>query len=540
MKSCSLEKRFIAVSRPNRVPAALTPLVLGLALVGCATIRTASDERPAASSEMLRAAAQWREPTGSDVRVAEVFFANPSAAPVAIETLRLAGKPLPLPSGSTPKEGDGPMWWRVRPSPTLPPGGGAVATIAYAEGPRQALDLECIAGGLTNRVTIPRFASPPRLVTSVVFPAGDAIAVQTASGTVSPVALSVNGIPRPFRRLRDGRRGLPDVLVARMPSPIRTGDDVFLRVGFADGTSRHAAVRALTTFPVDVPLASDAEKKSIGVGRNVGVFGISPDVGCIDLARHRPGAYIPRLLADLDRERRKDASLFHGVHFCSGAVAATFDIYGPVADSALAGSLAFERTAASEARLSLSERDFLKARQAARPSPVFWYAGLFRRNGAAFTPAEADALFWTMIARGNRGVKFHTWRGGRDVDGLAEIPELRNCVKRWTAILRKRDGDLAALVPADEFQSDGLVVRTAWNPLSGMLVVWRTAGLAPAGEGATLRVRRPEWLSPLRAEELADGRRVGFATEGSDLVFALDGEASHGVFWVSAKRPAIP
>lgn len=520
-------------------PLAVLSLV---AVPGCKTVLPVNECPSPTHSVPLSAAAQWRVPVGSDVRVAEVFFQNPAKHPVTIDAISLGATPLKLPSGSSGTAddgGDGPLWWSVRPSTTLSPGGCVVATIAFAESPRKTLALEWVAGDLTNSAAIPRYAAPPRLVTAMVFPGRDAIAVQTVSGTVSPASLSVGGRSLQFLRLRDGRRGRPDVLVARLPSSVRDGDVVFIRVDFADGTFRLAAAKALAAFPLDVPLATDVEKKALGVGRNVGVFGLSPDVGCIDLARHRTGAYIPRLLADLEKAPPQDGRL-HGAHFCTGAVAATFDLYGPIADAAFSGSSTFEKTDDPSLRVALAEREFARARDAARPRPAFWYAGLFRRGGKAYAPAEADAVFWSLLSLGNRGVKLHTWRGGGRTDGLADIPELRDCVRRWTSVLRKRGKELSALIPADSFQAGRLTVRTAWNPLSGMLVFWRTADLAPVGEGAALRVRRPEWLSPSRAEDLAAGGRIPFSADGDALVVDLNPGASFGAVWFSAHRTTLP
>ena len=526
-------KRALAANRLFVVTAAC------LLAAGCATLPSA-EPPPQPPADTLRASVQWREPAGSAIRVAEVFLANPSDAAVTLDALLLDGHPLRLPGGTSGKGWAGPLWWRVRPATTIPPGGSALTTLAFAEAPSGPLKISFVASGLTNEVPVPRFLFPSRLITSVVFPAPGLVAVQTASGTVSPSALTVNGADRPFLRLRDGRRGRPNVLVARLPAPVHAGDDVFIRVAFADGSARQAAVKALASASFDVLRADKAARKSLGLRDRLEVAGLPPeDVGCYDLESRHTGAALPLLIANAAKAPQDGAPL-RAVHFCSGAVTATFDLYGAVADAAFSSSFDFERTDAPAARLAAAERAFRRVTTAVRPRPVLWYAGLFRRGGRSYTPTEADALFWTTLALGARGVRVYVWREKSGLDGIEALPDLADCVRRWTSVLDRRGDDLAALVPAEETSDGRLLVRTAWNPATGMLVAWRTEDLAAAGAGARLRVRRPEWLVPRHAEDLAANRRVNAVAAGDAFVFDLDPGASSGAFWIAARRPEIP
>ena len=509
---------------------------------GCASLPSASSSQVSRSAVVgeLRASVQWREPAGSSVRVAEVFLENPSTHDVSIESITLGDKPLKIPSGTPRKGVKGPLWWSIRPSATIPKGGFALATIAFEESPRESSSLSCVASGHTNSISIPRFAFPYHLIKAIIFPASDIVAVQTASGTVSPVSLSVNGHERAFLRLKDGRRGFPDLLVARLPEPVRTGDDVFIRVSFADGTASRSFVKALTSATVDVLGADEAASKSLGIRSRAEVTGLPPeDVGCYDLESRLTGASIPVLLANRAKVPLEDSRL-RAVHFCTGAVSSTFDLYGAIADAAFSSSFTFERTESPNTRIAIAERDFLRVSKAVRPRPAIWYAGLFRRGGKVFTSEEADAIFWSMLALGSRGVRIYVWREKHGIDGLEALPELAGHVCRWVSVIERQGRDLAALVPAEASSSGRFIFRTAWNPLSGMLVSWRTNDLSPASSNASLRIRRPEWLEPRRAENLATGRRANYSIEGGDLVFELDSEASSGAFWISARRPDIP
>ncbi len=514
-------------------------------VAGCASLPSASSILSSPSSQLtivgeLHASVQWREPAGSSVRVAEVFLENQSTHDVSIESITLGDKPLKLPSGTPRKGVKGPLWWSIRPSATIPQGGSALATIAFEEGPREASPLLCVASGHTNSISIPRFAFPYHLINAIVFPAGDIVAVQTASGTVSPVSLSVNGHERAFLRLKDGRRGLPDLLVASLPKPVRTGDDVFIRVAFADGTARRALVKALASATVDVLGADEAARRSIGIRSRAEVTGLPPeDVGCYDLESRRTGASIPALLANRAKVPLEDSRL-RAVHFCTGAVSSTFDLYGAIADAAFSSSFTFEQTESPDARIAIAERDFLRVSKAVRPRPAIWYAGLFRRGGKVFTSDEADAIFWSMLALGSRGVRVYVWREKHGIDGLEALPELAGHVRRWVSVIERRGRDLAALVPVEASSSGRFIIRTAWNPLSGMLVSWRTNDLSPACSNASLRIRRPEWLQPRSAENLATGRRANYSVDGGDLIFELDSEASSGAFWILARRHDIP
>ena len=459
---------------------------------------------------------------------------NGTEEAVSLFDIAVGGEVLPSVPPERRKGRAMPLWWRIAPSGDVPPGGHAVVAICFTNAPAP-FELSVAANGERLSVAVPAPSPPRKRVADVVFaPRGREVFVKVESHGVPATSMRINGAETPFRVLADGRRGRPFVIAARVPSSLREGDRVLVKVRFADGGRALAPARVLRKPVLRVEAADRKTRKALCADESPLVFGAPfDDVGCYDLEVERMGDASGAMLRHLAKGPFREDKL-PAVRFCTGCTVQTWDVYGAIMDAAISTPFPALRLKSPSGRLDLEEEFFLRAADASAPRPVLWTAQLFRHGATIPPPDETLSAFWMTLAMGSRGVSAYLWEGGSGYVGMNAMPEMRETWKAMRDAMRSHRDRLCPLVAADQFEAarGALRIYTAWNPGKGMLVVWRTASAAHLEEALDFGVRVPEWLAPRRVRDLVRGVAGPVAPAHGAIGLRADAGASHGAFWI--------
>ncbi|MBI2442159.1 MAG: hypothetical protein HYV35_12410 [Lentisphaerae bacterium] len=528
--------------------AVLSSLAAGLAW--------AEDEKPLSNDVVVTA--QWRADvaSGAGFVTMDLFLTHTGSLPVIFR--RLSG----VDSNGAPDAAmeTNVVWKRFYPTTAVEPGGTILAQWNFRRAPRapQWVCLEA-EGYAPLRVALPPYREGgPRLEAIVFSGDGRQAYVQYRYGRAPPTAVLVNGREVIFRTRRADGMTAPDLAACDLPEPLTTGAKAHVRMRFKDGTTAHGLVRVWRGLLLDAYLCNRPEdRRALGLDAEPGVIfpraAFQGDVACFDVRQGTNGAAAVAVEAERPALLAGQPDKLLGIHYCTSMSSGFWNLYGALADVAMASP--YRLTHAADVRRFLDDEIALmeRARLSVRPGYWMWIPDVFQRRARFMEPEELRVLTWTALAKGCKGLKYFAWHLDDPKQfGFDRNPALTEAIKAQNVVLRRWADRLAPLVAVrEETHGDaraGYVQYTAWSGERGVLTVVRnlkyvTDGQANA-EGAprfrvypktnvTVKVRVPGWLKSVRVEDLLTGEPLPETPTPGGVEVRLPRLAAVCVLWAA-------
>ena len=471
---------------------------------------------------------------------------------VSMEGTDVALNPVPAPARDTL------TWWQFYPSPEAAPGQTVVFQANFRRTPTSRHRIEIMdSEGELVEVTVPRFREPPARLTAVTYTRDmGRVFVQWQATGLRPARLWLNGVRiRDLSVLASPEPGLPEMAAFTAPFRLKTGMPLYIRADFGGGKWRHAVVRVLAgvslSAPFDAARPASRDRRAMLLDGRPPVEMLSPDVACGDVKLRDEGGSAAAVIAERAGLFAKSPKRLSAVAYCTAMYPGLWSIYGQMADAVYAKpySLGFGPTPARF--FEEEEQCVAKARDTAAPRPFLWIPDRVRRQ-RFLEPPELEALGWTMLAKGAKGIRYNFWRNpGPDVfqGDRTVIPG----IQALDGEIRAQEERLSPLAPESERtvgdeKAGWIKVYTAWAGDLGLLVLVRNLDYRTddkdngAGEkprfhatekaGVAFDLALPEWLAYAGVEDLLTGEKIGAEKSGPRVAVRLDQLDAVRVLWI--------
>ena len=559
---------------------AASSLVLSvLSFVGCAHVPYGSLPPP---TEEVVVSTLYR-PMGSGELPSttfEVYLQNTTTNAVSFESVALDG--LALPEVTSPEwaklkepvkmEGAGMLspalasiaWWQFYPLPDVAPGETAVFQIQFAKGPEKEQKLVITDSvGKSISVTIPKFqyVQNPKTLRAITYTKDyRRMFVQYQSGRPNPVKVWVNNREvAKFSVLKPKEGDGANMLAFDAPLKIATGKSLHVKIAFKDNESCETLVRALSGIMLDAYGADDpSERKRLGLDEAPAVRLVrSGDVACADTRTRQIGSCIPAVIGE--RSANVQASAFSNtltaVQYCVTTSPQLRATYGPAVDAALASPYSLSLWSDVSRLVEREELELGLAAESVAPRPWLWIPDVFKRKARFLEPAELDAMAWTALIQGCKGVRYYQ---AFDTNGcgFTSCPLLDSEIVKLNGVIREREDVLSPLLPVNEEtlgnRSKGVRMYTSWVGDRGQLILLRNLDYRTDDQGddngkdprfkvtpkQDLKVtfRLPDWLGYRDVRDFETGKRIKASCDKYRRVhLTVENLDSCAMLWVENK-----
>lgn len=524
-------------------------------------------------SNQVATAAQWRAAVvpGAGGNTLEIFVANTGDFPLVFGAIKAPGADL--------------YWAQWYPDSNAAPGETVVARLNFKRAPapgqergqRVILDL---AEGRSLSVPLPPFRVPEKPISAITFtPDYSRIFIQYRSPNAALRKLWINSRPvTNYVVLAGMTRNDLAVLACAPPTPIKTGQAVYVKIQFKDGREARALVRALSSVILDAFLIPAKERPKLAAQLGVDMepalveFGVSSwygDPACYDLKISQPGAAAIGMIAERMTFLRSHQGKLSFLHYCTGYYTALWNVYGSVADMAFSSYYGLSHWQNVSRWVDNEEQFMDKAWRSAQPAPWGWIPDVFRRKARFAEPDELRTLAWVALAKGCKVIKYFAWHLDMPKqEGFDKCPILAKAIANLNKTIVLKQAQLAPLIPVSERidgdPKSGLKIYTAWAGDQGLLAVvrnldYRTDDLAN-DNGAAPRFRvnvktnvvvalnAPAWLKWQKARDFLTDESLPTRGERPRPVVELATLEAFKVLWlaheplaaVEAPAPQIP